>query len=301
LFFIAIYEEEERTMKTSKVIGLLLAVVALMGVVVGCQPKEEEGEDLLDQVMAAGVLKVSSDANYAPQSYLDEDGEWTGFDIEVAREVAERLGVELELMAIDWDLITGGNWNARWDLSIGSMTPTEERGEILWFTDPYYYTPAGFAVHTDNTSFASVEDLDGATIGVGTETTYERWLNKDLTIAISGYDIVYGDWEAGEVRPYSTDAEAIQDLGLGDGVRLDAAMSAIPTLQEAINTGQPLKLLGEPAFYEPLSFALDKDRGPSDEMLAKLNEIIAEMHADGTLTELSMEFYGEDLTKDMTR
>jgi polar amino acid transport system substrate-binding protein len=99
------------------------------------------------------------------------------------------------------------------------------------------------------------------------------------------------------VRPYSTDSEAIQDLALGDGVRLDAAMSAVPTLQEAIDTGQPLKLLGEPAFYEPLSFALDKSRGPSDKMLAKLNEIVAEMHADGTLTELSMQYYGEDITK----
>ena len=74
-------------------------------------------------------------------------------------------------------------------------------------------------------------------------------------------------------------------------------MSAVPTLQEAIDVGQPLKLLGEPAFYEPLSFALDKGRGPSDEMLAKLNEIVAEMHADGTLTNLSMQYYGEDITK----
>lgn len=283
-------------MKTSKLIAsLLLVAVVMLSLGVGCQPKGPE--DLLDQVMAAGKLRVSSDANYAPQSYLDENGNWTGFDVEVAREVAKRLGVELELMAIDWDIITGGSWNARWDVSIGSMTATEERNAILWFTNPYYYTPAGFAVHTNNTSFTSVGDLAGATIGVGTETTYERWLDKDLTIGIPGFKVVYADWEAGEVRPYSTDAEAIQDLALGDGVRLDAVMSAIPTLQEAINVGQPLKLLGEPAFYEPLCFALDKGRGPSDKMLAKFNEILAAMHSDGTLTKLSMQFYGEDLTK----
>lgn len=284
-------------MRTSKIVALLLTTVILLSFGAGCQPKEEGPEDLLDQVMEAGVLKVSSDANYAPQSFLDDDGNWTGFDVDVAREVAKRMGVELELMSIDWDIITGGKWNARWDVSIGSMTVTEERTEILWFVTPYYYTPAGFAVHADNTSFTSVDDLGGVTIGVGTETTYERWLNKDLTIAVEGYDVVFADWEAGEVRPYSTDSEAIQDLGLGDGVRLDAVMSAIPTLQEAIDTGQPLKLLGEPAFYEPLSFALDKGRGPSDKMLAKLNEIVAEMHADGTLTNLSMQYYGEDITK----
>ncbi len=283
-------------MKPRNVLGLLLVTVMLLGLSVGCQQQTEEEADLLDQVLEAGVLRVSSDANYAPQSFLDDNGEWTGFDVEVAREVASRLGVELELIAIDWDLITGGSWNARWDLSIGSMTATEERGAILWFTNPYYYTPAGFAVHVDNTTFQSVEDLDGALIGVGTETTYERWLNRDLTIAIEGYQINYPDWEPGEVRPYSTDAEAIQDLALGDGVRLDAAMSAIPTLQEAINTGQPLRLLGGPAFYEPLCFALDKGRGTSDAMLTRLNEILAEMHADGTLSELSMQFYGEDLT-----
>jgi len=284
-------------MRTSRIIALLLATVILLSFGVGCQPKEEGPKDLLDQVMEAGVLKVSSDANYAPQSFLDDDGEWTGFDVDVAREVAKRMGVELELMAIDWDIITGGSWNARWDVSIGSMTVTEERTEILWFTTPYYFTPAGFAVHADNTSLASVDDLGGATIGVGTETTYERWLNKDLTIAIEGYEVVFADWEADEIRPYSTDSEAVQDLALGDGVRLDAVMSAIPTLQEAIDTGQPLKLLGEPAFYEPLSFALDKGRGPSDKMLDKLNEIVAEMHADGTLTNLSMQYYGEDITK----
>ena len=284
-------------MKTSKIVALLLTAAVLLSFGVGCQPKEEGPKDLLDQVMEAGVLKVSSDANYAPQSFLDDDGNWTGFDVDVAREVAKRMGVELELMSIDWDLITGGNWNARWDVSIGSMTVTEERTEILWFVTPYYYTPAGFAVHTDNTSFSSVDDLAGATIGVGTETTYERWLNKDLTIAIEGYDVVFADWEAGEIRPYSTDSEAVQDLALGDGVRLDTVMSAVPTLQEAIDTGQPLKLLGEPAFYEPLSFALDKGRGPSDKMLDKLNEIVAEMHADGTLTNLSMQYYGEDITK----
>jgi polar amino acid transport system substrate-binding protein len=287
-------------MKLSKVIGLLLTTIVLLGLAVGCQPKEEEPEELLDQVLAAGVLKVSSDANYAPQSYLDDDGNWTGFDVAVAEEVAERLGVELEMMHVEWDLITGGSWNARWDVSIGSMTATEERAPVLWFTNPYYYTPAGFAVHADNT-FTSLDDLAGAKIGVGTETTYERWLAKDLVIYIEGYDIVFADWDAGEVVAYSTDAEAIQDLGLGDGIRLDAVMSAIPTLQEAINTGQPLKLLADPAFNEPLCFSLDKSRGASDAMLARLNEIIADMHGDGTLTALSMEFYGEDITKDPTK
>lgn len=251
-------------------------------------------EDLLDGIMAAGKLVVSTDPNYAPQSFLNDAGELDGFDIDVAKEVAKRLGVEVEFTTPDWDMITGGNWGGRWDLSIGSMTPTEPRAEVLWFTDPYYYTPASFAVHKDNTSIQSITDLSGMRVGLGTATTYEDYLNGAL--AITGGQVMYDPPAGIEVKPYSTDAEAIQDLALGDGVRLDAVMSAQPTIQNAIDEGVPLKYVGTPAFYEPLAFALDKSRGPSEKFLAKLNEIITEMHADSTLKDLSVTWYGIDIT-----
>ncbi len=258
-------------------------------------PPEEGGEDLLDQVMAAGKLVVSTDPNYAPQSFLNDSGELDGFDVEVAKEVAKRLGVEVEFVTPDWDLITAGNWGGRWDVSIGSMTPTEQRSEVLWFTDPYYYTPAAFAVHKENTSIASVDDLTGKKVGFGTATTYDDYLSGKLSMM--GGQIMYDPPAGVEVKPYSTDQEAIQDLALGDGVRLDAVMSAQPTLQGAIEEGIPLKYVGTPAFYEPLAFALDKNRGASDKMVAKLNEILAAMHADNTLTNLSVKWYGIDITK----
>ena len=66
--------------------------------------------DLLDAVTAAGKLLVSTDPNYAPQSFLNDKGELDGFDVEVAKEVAKRLGVEVEFVTPDWDMITGGNW-----------------------------------------------------------------------------------------------------------------------------------------------------------------------------------------------
>ncbi len=129
---------------------------------------------------------------------------------------------------------------------------------------------------------------------MGTATTYEAyltarsrsWAARSCTIRPAGIN----------VKPYTTDSEAIQDLALGDGTRLDAVMSAQPTIQAAIASGVPLKYVGTPAFYEPLAFALDKSRGPSDKMLAKLNEIVKAMHEDGTLTELSLKLYGIDLT-----
>jgi peptide/nickel transport system substrate-binding protein len=251
-------------------------------------------KDLLDEVKAAGKLMVSTDPNYAPQSFLNDSGELDGFDVDVAKEVAKRLGVEVEFVTPDWDMITGGNWGGRWDVSIGSMTITEPRSEVLWFTDPYYYTPASFAVHKDNTTIKTVDDLSGKRVGLGTATTYEDYLNG--TLSIMGGEVMYDPPSGIVVKPYSTDAEAIQDLVLGDGVRLDAVMSAQPTIQNAIDGGEPLKYVGTPAFYEPLAFAMDKSRGPSDKMLAELNTILATMHSDGTLTDLSLKWYGIDLT-----
>ena len=174
------------------------------------------------------------------------------------------------------------------------MTPTEERSEVLWFTDGYYFTPAVIAVHKDNATITSVDDLNGKVLGLGTATTYEAWF--DGALSILGGEIAYEAPDGVEVKPYTTDLEAVQDLALGDGVRLDAVMSAQPTIEEAISGGVPLKIIGTPAFYEPLVFALDKSRGPSDKFVEKLNEILAEMHADGTLTELSIKWYGFDIT-----
>jgi len=252
---------------------------------------------VLDEIMAAGVIKVSTDANYAPQSSLNDKGELEGFDISVAKEVAKRLGVKVKFVTPDWDLITAGKWGKRWDLSIGSMTPTVERMNALHFTMPYYSTPAQFAIHKDNTTIKSLKDLAGKHIGVATETTYDRYLNKDLELV--GVKIEYQDWSPGKITTYPTDANAIEDLALGDGVRIDALISAKPTIFEAVKSGCgggcPLKMLGDPVFYEILSFALDKSRPNSESLLKKLNEILTSMHKDGTLVDLSMQFYGQNL------
>jgi len=247
-------------MKTLRILSILVVLSLAVTALTGCPtptptsaPAETptpapspttpppEAKDLLDEVMAAGKLVVSTDPNYAPQSFLNDAGELDGFDIDVAKEVAKRLGVEVEFVTPDWDIITGGNWGGRWDVSIGSMTPTEARSEVLWFTDPYYYTPASFAVHKDNTTITKL----------GSATTYEAYLEG--TLEILGGKIMYPPPQGIKVVPYSTDAEAIQDLALGDGVRLDGVMSAQPTIQNAIDNGVPIKYVGTPAFYEPLA------------------------------------------------
>ncbi|MCF6246789.1 MAG: transporter substrate-binding domain-containing protein [Desulfobacula sp.] len=255
------------------------------------------GKSALEDIMTAKTIVVSTDANYAPQSFLNDKGELEGFDISVAREVAKRLGVKIKFITPDWDLITAGKWGKRWDISIGSMTPTKERKNALLFTLPYYSSPAQFAVHKDNKTIKTIADLAGKTIGVASETTNERYLQKDLSI--EDVKIIFQDWKAGKLKTYPTDANHIEDLSLGDGLRLDAVFSSRQTINEAIisgcGKGCPLKMIGEPPYYEPLSFALDKSRANSQTLVDKLNEVIKSMNEDGTLVKLSEKFYKTNL------
>jgi len=255
------------------------------------------GKSALEEIYDAKTIVVSTDANYAPQSFLNDKGELEGFDVSVAKEVAKRMGVKVKFITPDWDLITAGKWGKRWDISIGSMTPTKERKNALLFTLPYYSSPAQFAIHKDNTTIKTLADLAGKRIGIAGETTNERYLQRDLSI--EDVKIVYQDWEPGKLQTYPTDANHIEDLSLGDGLRLDAIFSSKQTIAEAIRSGCgngcPMKMLGEPPYYEPLSFALDKSRANSQTLVDKLNEVIKSMNDDGTLIQLSEKFYHTNL------
>jgi polar amino acid transport system substrate-binding protein len=282
----------------------LIAVLALVAAACGGDGGDggdgggggSETQDLLAKIQADGVIRVSTDPAYPPQSYLNPDtGEYEGFDIDVATEIAKRLGVEISWEAPSWDLIIAGSWNDRWDMSVGSMTVTPERAQVLDFTPAYYYTPAVVAVHQDNTSIQNIDtDLDGKTIGVCGGCTYDYFLQKTLEIPGYTFDFVIDD---ANIVTYDTDSTAVQDLTLGDGVRLDAVISSETVIQGAIDKGKPIKMVGAPVFYEPLGVAFDKS-APLDptSLLEKVSSIVDEMHADGTLSELSNQWFGVDYT-----
>jgi polar amino acid transport system substrate-binding protein len=253
--------------------------------------------DLLADICERGEVVVSTDPKYPPQSsYNESTGEYEGFDIDVATEIADRLGVGIDWQTPAWGQITAGSWNGRWDMTVGSMTPTNDRQKVLDFTEPYYYTPAVVAVHEDNTSVQDLStDLDGADIGVCSACTYEQFLDKTLAIKGFTFDFIIDD---AEVHGYGTDTDALQDLALGDGVRLDAVITSLTTAQGYIDSGKPVKIVGDPVFYEPLSVGVDKS-APSDptSFAAALDNIVKEMHDDGTLSQLSKKWYdGADLT-----
>ena len=283
--------------------SLAVALVALVAVTAcggggsaGGGGGDGGGGNLLQEIKDRGVLRASTDPAYPPQSFQNEQGEFKGFDIDVTEEIAKRMGVEVEWVTPSWDVLTAGSWNGRWDLSVGSMTVTPERAEVLYFTPAYYYTPAAVAVHESNTDITNLEtDLDGKRVGVCGACTYEAYLERSLNIP-GDYEFVVDD---PQIQTYDTDSSAIQDLALGDGARLDAAMSSLYTLKQAQESGTPIKIVGDPLYYEPLAAAIDKE-APADPkpLLDEVSKIIKEMHEDGTLTELSKKWYdGIDLTK----
>jgi polar amino acid transport system substrate-binding protein len=247
-----------------------------------CATADTSAGDALAKVCSSGTLRVATDPKYKPQSWYDvKDQTWNGFDVDVANEIAKRLGVTTDVQAQKWGVITAGSWNDRWDVSVGSMTDTIDREKLFYFTPAYYYTPAAMSVHTDNTTINAPADLTGKTVCVGVSTTYQ-----DFQI------------HGANLQTYDTDTDALDNLALGDGVRCDAAISAQQTIQAFIDDGGTIKIVGEPLYYEPLSIAFDKnDPVDSQSLSDAVGKIIDDMHADGTLSELSKKWYdGVDWT-----
>ncbi len=273
-----------------RLLGRGALLVGAMIVVTACQ---QQGGDL-ESITSSGTIRVSTDANYAPQSFLNDQGEFEGFDIDVSKEIADRLGVDVEFQTPTFDLVQAGGWNGQWDLSVGSITVTESRKEVLNFTAPYYYTPAQLAA-TEASGITTIDDFAGKKICVGAATTYFDWINGDLALGDgSGSAPVPEGAEAVALETDALCAEAI-NAGRND---FDGWLSSSTTVAQAIGDGVPIVLVGDPVFYEPLAAATDKASAAVESGLQdELDRIVNEMHDDGKLTELSKKWYdGIDLT-----
>ena len=265
--------------------GLKKATIVLTAALLSINMSAKAGA-VYDYIKANNELMIATDANWAPFSYIDDDGVMQGFDVEVGREIAKRMGVEARFITPDWDVITSGNWNMRWDVSVGSMTPTASRSEVLNFPAVYYYTPASFAVHSDST--LTVPQLTGKTICTTAASTWEMYLQGDLDM-LDAPAFTY-DVTPGTITSLVDGAACLDDVRLGAGVRNDGMIDSLPMLLAAIDAGYPIKVLGSPAFYEPLSLATDK--GNDDpELDAELARIIADMQKDYTLSLLSIQHF----------
>jgi polar amino acid transport system substrate-binding protein len=281
---------------------LLVVIVAIAGVAAACgssddgtsteasassaattpmdKAKEILGQDptgLAAKIVDTGTVIVANDANYPPQSSIDKNtGDMVGFDVDVAKKMGELLDLDVQFENPAWETIPAGLQQGKYDVSIGSMTITPERQKVLDFTDPYYYTSGQVFVKKGGEQITGPSDLDGKTVGVGAATTY--------------YDYLKANTNA-DVKTYQTDADAFPDLANGN---LDFVMTAGPTGQQAILSGQPFEFSGKPLYYEDLAFAIKQDEA---DWLALLNYAVRTMHEDGSLTAMSKQWYnGMDLT-----
>jgi len=231
---------------------------------------------LAAQILQRNQIVVTNDPNYPPQSYVTKSGTLIGFDVDVAKKVAELLGVPVKFVHPNWDAVPGGLKVGRWDVCIESMTRTTERMKTLDFAEPYYYTQGQVMVRQGTPLLTTVDSLKGKKIGVGVATTYQQFLK-----AVGGVKIM----------TYDTDANTFPALILG---RLDGVMTADLTASQAIAGGKPFQLSGQPFYYEPLCFSIRK--GETD-LLALLNYTVKTMREDGSLTTMSKKWYhGFDVT-----
>jgi polar amino acid transport system substrate-binding protein len=259
-------------------------------------PDGSEG-DLLATICDAGKIVMSTDPAYPPQSELDPGSElgYKGFDIDVGKAIADRLGVDIAFETPSWDVLTAGSWNGRWDFSVGSMTILPSREEVLDFTQAYYFTPAQMAVRSDST-IDSLDGLAGKVICAGVDTTYQKWVDGALDMGPDTDTFVLVDPPAGSTSTtLPTDRNCAESWQSGRH-DFDGWLSSITTVDGAIADELPVKKVGDTVFFEPLAVAFDKSGPEHAVLLSVVDQIVGEMHADGTLSELSTTWFGTDYT-----
>ncbi|WP_431299867.1 transporter substrate-binding domain-containing protein [Tabrizicola sp. BL-A-41-H6] len=267
--------------------------VCIMALHAGVLADTASAGEVLDRIEAKGVLTVASDPAWPPYSWIDETGNWKGFDAAVASEIARRMGVKIAFATPSWETLTAGNWTGEWDLSVGSMSPTEDRAKVLDFPASYYFSPMVLAVHESNTTIQSPTDASGKRIGALKGSIFEKYLRGEPTGMSSEMQPEYRIANAA-IQTYETSEAALRELAKGADSDLDAMVDDMMYFLFQIEQGQPVRIVGQPLDYGPAAIAI----APGDpELGARLAEIVTEMQADGTLSALSTEWFGVDLTQ----
>lgn len=294
-----------------KLFPLVSLLILASLVLSACGGGASKATDLLGAIKERGYVLISTDPNYAPQSFLNTEGkrpadtkcpadalttaEMQGFDVDVAIAIGDALGVETCFATPGWDTLTAGSWADKWDLSVGSMTITTERQKALDFSVPYYYTPAVVAVLADS-GITSLDQLAGQSICAGVSTTYETWLNGgDLGLPESS---IYAKVPEG-VTAVSLETDQFCAEALTSGRDEFVAYSTSGTVVDAnIAAGLPVVKVGGTIFSEDLAAAFDKSSTlPTATLIAEVDKLFTAMHADGRLSDLSKKWFdGLDLT-----
>ena len=277
-----------------KGIALLVATTMVMALLAGCGNQGSTtgaGDDTTaagsesQEATAAneynlitdGVLKVGVDDTMPPMEYRDESNELVGFDIDMGNEIASRLGLEIEWVQTDWDGLLLGLSSEKYDAVISVICITEEREKTMDFSDPYYVLEELIITGKDNTEINGISDLPGKLVGCQTGSA-----NYITLTEMDGVD------EA-DVSQYNAVTDELQDISTG---RLDCAVMESPTAYYYAQLQDGLRVVDDPLEGHDAGVVFDKG---NDQLREAVNDVLKEMKEDGTLSELSVKWFGVDI------
>lgn len=269
---------------------LLRGVLVLVAGI--CLSNSVAASDVLDRARERGHLVAAAMPDALPQAGRDDAGNLTGFDIAVSEAVAKQLGMDVTFVMPSWQAILAGGWKGAWDYAVVSMTPTAEREQHLGFPAIYRFSPAVLVVPDADTAIKAPKDASGKVIGVKEDTTFQQYLNHDLVIYKGAKPFEY-QIDKPTVRLFPDKRDAIEALA-ENKAGLDGVVTSLAHAQGAIAAGLPLRVVPGFLFFEPLAVAIDNNEAAFGEEVATA---VDDLRANGTLGELSIEWFGIDLTE----
>ena len=236
--------------------------------------------DQLASIQANGKLVVALEGAWQPWSYHDESDTLVGYDVEVSRAIAEKLGVEPEYVESDWDSLFAGLDAGRFDIVCNGVEVTDERSKTYDFTTPYGYIHTALAVRKDNEDIKSFEDLKGKTTANSLASTYME-LAESYGATVQGIDTL---------------EETIQLLTAG---RIDATLNADVSFYDYLNVhpDADFKLVAQTEDASHVAIPVRKS-DDSASLLEAINTAIEELRADGTLKALGEKYFGQDISSE---